>query len=107
MATKQIRKIHVNGRDFLWSYPRPYTKMTIVTNDRKLVATYEPEIIQGSPMWSFEGKGRITVHKAELPELLHVTGQVTIDTPDWSDIWVATPQMARRIIVHIFETLTA
>src|SRR5687767_11891913 len=107
MPSKQIRKIHVNGRDFLWSYPPPWLKMSIFTPDKKFVASYEPEIIQGPPMWSHKGKGTITIHKAELPDLAHVSGQMTLDTPDWSDIWVATPKMVRRVIVYIFENLSA
>jgi hypothetical protein len=107
MPSKQIRKIHVNGRDFLWSYPSPWIKMSIFTPDKKFLVSYEPEIIQGPPMWSHKGMGTVTVHKAELPELAPINGQMTFHTPDWSDIWVATPKMARRVIVYIFERLAA
>jgi hypothetical protein len=81
--------------------------MSIFTPDKKFVVSYEPEIIQGPPMWSHKGTGKITVHKAELFELAPISGQMTLETPDWSDIWVATPKMTRRVIVYIFENLSA
>jgi hypothetical protein len=57
-------------------------------------------------MWFFKGHGRITIHRANLPELSHLTGQMVLNTPDWSDLWVATPRMVRRVIVYIFDNFS-
>jgi|GEM_PF-4625940 len=115
-TSKGKRKIHVNGRDFYWTWNSiPNQQMTIMTYDKNFVAYYFPDVTYepvflGTSKLIFSGKGQIKIPKCDIDELNHIESNVKFDAPDWSDVTaneLLTPGHVRRVIVHIFETLKA